>query len=325
MRKRKLQIFLSSTYEDLIDHRLAAMEAILAAGHIPAAMEQFSPGDETAWEKIRRWIDESDAFILILGGRYGSIEPVSGKSYVQMEYEYALHKKKPFVALVVSDKHHEERLKEFGSKVDERQHPEKYKAFRASVTQWHCKFWDDQKDIKSAIFQKLPDWDQRDDLIRWVRGDEATNPEVMNELARLSNENRKLRETAGASTQTFLGVTFDELFDLLGERVLSREETVALLNIGLPQQTRIATLLHAFGELFRMQRHVRGAPDLTPMYTELLLYGLVDKGPTSTNASGREYFSITLTPDGLRFRNGLLVRSRSSSKDTGNAKPTGSP
>jgi hypothetical protein len=49
MRKRKLQIFLSSTYEDLIDERLAAIEAILAAGHIPAAMEQFSPGDETAW------------------------------------------------------------------------------------------------------------------------------------------------------------------------------------------------------------------------------------------------------------------------------------
>jgi hypothetical protein len=101
MNKRKLQIFVSSTYEDLIDHRLAAMEAILAAGHIPAAMEQFSPGDETAWEKIRSWIDESDGFILILGGRYGSIETLSGKSYVQLEYEYALEKKKPFLRLLL--------------------------------------------------------------------------------------------------------------------------------------------------------------------------------------------------------------------------------
>ena len=49
------------------------MEAILAAGHMPAAMEQFAPGDETAWEKIKAWIDESDAFILILGGRYGCV------------------------------------------------------------------------------------------------------------------------------------------------------------------------------------------------------------------------------------------------------------
>jgi len=46
MIKRKLQVFVSSTYEDLIEYRLAAMEAILAAGHIPAAMEQFSPSDE---------------------------------------------------------------------------------------------------------------------------------------------------------------------------------------------------------------------------------------------------------------------------------------
>ena len=48
-------------------------------------MEQFTPGDETAWEKIRRWIDESDCYMLILGGRYGSIEPTSKKSYVQLE------------------------------------------------------------------------------------------------------------------------------------------------------------------------------------------------------------------------------------------------
>lgn len=94
MRRRKLQIFLSSTYEDLIPQRLAVIEAILAAGHIPAAMEQFSPGDETAWDKIRSFINESDAFILIFGGRYGSIEPGSGKSYVQIECEYALERKK---------------------------------------------------------------------------------------------------------------------------------------------------------------------------------------------------------------------------------------
>jgi hypothetical protein len=43
-------------------------------------MDQSSPGDETAWEKIKTWIDESYAFILILGGRYGSIEPEPGKS-----------------------------------------------------------------------------------------------------------------------------------------------------------------------------------------------------------------------------------------------------
>ena len=54
MPNRKLQVFLLlDVQEDLVEERLAAMEAVLAAGHIPAAMEQFAPGDETAWEKIR--------------------------------------------------------------------------------------------------------------------------------------------------------------------------------------------------------------------------------------------------------------------------------
>src|SRR5262245_15067070 len=173
MNQRKLQIFLSSTYEDLIEHRLAAMEAILAAGHIPAAMEQFSPGDETAWEKIRTWVDESDAFILILGGRYGSIEPESGKSYVQLEYEYAIERKKPFFALVITDKHHEERVKQLGFDLDERTHRPEYDEFKQFVTQRLCKFWSDSKDIQAAIFQKLPEWAQRPDLIGWIKGDEA--------------------------------------------------------------------------------------------------------------------------------------------------------
>jgi hypothetical protein len=52
-------------------------------------------------EVIKRWIDESDVFLLILGGRYGSIESTSGKSPVQLEYEYAQERKKPFFAVVV--------------------------------------------------------------------------------------------------------------------------------------------------------------------------------------------------------------------------------
>lgn len=45
----------------------------------------------------KNWIEESDVYMLILGGRYGSIEPKSGKSYTQLEYEYALELGKPFL------------------------------------------------------------------------------------------------------------------------------------------------------------------------------------------------------------------------------------
>src|SRR5271165_5972129 len=101
--KKKLQVFVSSTYSDLRDERQAAVEAILSAGHIPAGMELFAAGDESQMEVIQQWIDESDVYLLILGGRYGSIDPVSGKSYIQLEYEYALRMQRPFFACVISD------------------------------------------------------------------------------------------------------------------------------------------------------------------------------------------------------------------------------
>ncbi|MFZ1009534.1 MAG: DUF4062 domain-containing protein [Candidatus Sulfotelmatobacter sp.] len=303
MQKRKLQIFLSSTYEDLIDHRLAAMEAILAAGHIPAAMEQFAPGDETAWEKIKAWIDESDAFILILGGRYGSIDPASGKSYVQCEYEYVMEKKKPFFALVVSKEHHEQRVRDLGLKVDERENPEKYKKFNDVVTQKLCRFWSDKKDIQAAIFQKLPEWAQRAELIGWVRGDEVTGPEVMNELARLSHENRELRALSAAA-DTFDGLSFEELLETLAERQVADEDLRYLreyrgIALGEDQSHNLLTV---FETIFEQLAAGLLDPDMGA-FVPLMALGLAEKDALK----GR----VTATEGGRRFRNRLLAQRRS--------------
>ena len=97
---KKLQVFVSSTYTDLIEERQAAVQAILDAGHIPAGMELFKAGDKSQLETIYKWIDDCDIFMLIMGGRYGSIEETSGKSYTQLEYEYVLDKK-PFFSIVL--------------------------------------------------------------------------------------------------------------------------------------------------------------------------------------------------------------------------------
>ena len=76
---KKLQVFISSTYTDLIEERQAAVEAILDAGHIPAGMELFKAGNDSQLKTIYKWIDESDVYMIILGGRYGSVESKSGK------------------------------------------------------------------------------------------------------------------------------------------------------------------------------------------------------------------------------------------------------
>jgi hypothetical protein len=152
---KKLQVFVSSTYADLREERQAAVEAILTARHIPAGMELFAAGDQSQMEVIKRWIDESDVFLLILGGRYGSIDPASNKSYIQLEYEYALEKGKPFFAVVIDEDYAKERVKVRGIEVYETTYPQQLKEFREKVLTKLVKFWRDPKDIELAVLRTL--------------------------------------------------------------------------------------------------------------------------------------------------------------------------
>ena len=167
--QKRLQVFVSSTYSDLIEERQAAVEAILTAGHIPAGMELFTAGDESQMDVIKQWIEESDVFLLILGGRYGSIEPNTGKSYTQLEYEHALRLGKHVFACVIRDAALEARVKKHGTSAIERDNPEKLKEFKAKVLQRMSGFWNDSKDIKITIGPALSEISRRDGLAGWVR------------------------------------------------------------------------------------------------------------------------------------------------------------
>jgi len=174
--KKKLQVFVSSTYSDLREERQAAVEAILTAGHIPAGMELFAAGDQTQMDVIKRWIDESDIFFLLLGGRYGSIDPDTKKSYIQLEYEYAQQKGKPIFAVVIDEDYLKERVKVRGIEVYETDNPQQLKDFRAILLTKLVKIWHHPKDIELAVLKTLSEFARRDDLIGWIPGDQAVNP-----------------------------------------------------------------------------------------------------------------------------------------------------
>ena len=169
---KKLQVFVSSTYTDLKEERQAAVEAILDAGHIPAGMELFKAGNESQLKTIYKWIDESDVYMLILGGRYGSIEEKSGKSYTQLEYEYALSKGIPVFAVVLSDSFLTTKINQLGlSDVTEQKAPDKYQIFKSLVMSKIIRIVDDCKDIKIAIHTTLNEFMNDFDLVGWIRGD----------------------------------------------------------------------------------------------------------------------------------------------------------
>ena len=71
--EKKYQIFISSTYEDLIEERRKVQDTILSMYQFPIGMEMFSADDKEQWEIIQETIDSSDYYVLIIGHRYGSI------------------------------------------------------------------------------------------------------------------------------------------------------------------------------------------------------------------------------------------------------------
>ncbi|MBS0601518.1 MAG: DUF4062 domain-containing protein, partial [Proteobacteria bacterium] len=192
--RKRLQVFISSTYTDLIPEGQAAVEAVLNAGHIPAGMELFAAGDQSQMEVIQQWIDESDVYMLILGGRYGSIDPVSGKSYTQLEYDYAVTQGKPLFACVINETALEKKIRIAGTKIIETTEPKLLNTFRNEVLNRMIKYWDDVKDIKLAVGDALREIERRDHLVGWIKADtQADVVSLTNEIVRLSKENAELR------------------------------------------------------------------------------------------------------------------------------------
>lgn len=133
---KKMQIFVSSTYEDLRDERQKMVEAILDAGHIPAGMELFG-GAGTVIETIKKWIDESDIYFLLLGGTYGSIyeEDKDKISFTEWEYRYARSINKPVCVIALSDSmlHFNASVRSKGTVIFEEKNKDKYENFKKYV------------------------------------------------------------------------------------------------------------------------------------------------------------------------------------------------
>lgn len=97
---KRYQVFVSSTYTDLHEERAEVMQALLELDCMPSGMELFPAANEEQWEWIKKVIDESDYYLVILGGRYGSISKKTGYSYTEMEYRYAVETGKPVIGFL---------------------------------------------------------------------------------------------------------------------------------------------------------------------------------------------------------------------------------
>ncbi|MDY6301302.1 MAG: DUF4062 domain-containing protein [Bacteroidales bacterium] len=97
------QIFVSSTFEDLKEARQEVMSAIVGTNNVPIGMEYFPAGDASQFEYIKQLIDKADYYLVVIAGKYGSINKDTGISYTEMEFNYAVEKKVPIAVFQYND------------------------------------------------------------------------------------------------------------------------------------------------------------------------------------------------------------------------------
>ncbi|NSX89569.1 DUF4062 domain-containing protein [Agrobacterium tumefaciens] len=205
--ERRYQVFVSSTFQDLEAARTEISSALLKSDCFPAGMELFPAADLEQFEYIKQVISESDYYLIISAGKYGSIHPETGLSFTEMEYDFAMKIGKPSIRLL-----HKNPFDVLpGSALEKTEDGrKKLQAFRERLTKARLvNFWNDPKELGQQTILALIDAKKRNPTQGWVRGENALTIDLKNELEALRAQAQKKDK---ARTEAFIG--FEDLLKL---------------------------------------------------------------------------------------------------------------
>lgn len=120
-------------------------------GHFPAGMEFFGSVDDSSINTIKKMIRESDIYIIIVKGRYGSISDAHKISYTELEYDYAVKIRKPILVFVLDD-NKAPLLK------TERDNDERLSIFKKKLANRQYSTWTNSHELASQINSSLQRW-----------------------------------------------------------------------------------------------------------------------------------------------------------------------
>ncbi|HEX8265589.1 MAG TPA: DUF4062 domain-containing protein [Pyrinomonadaceae bacterium] len=197
MSQPRYQIFVSSTFRDLQEERQAVLNAILKLNQFPAGMEIFPAANDTPWEMIERIIKDSDYYVLIIGGKYGSIDAESNLSYTEKEYHFAVSQNIPVLPFIHSEPGQIPRDKsEMKPEVQE-----KLDAFKQKVNKHHCNYWRTVDELGTNVLASLSMSFVMNPQKGWIKAGGTDKSELLERLAvlqqrydNLIEENLKLKD-----------------------------------------------------------------------------------------------------------------------------------
>lgn len=255
MSQKKYQVFVSSTFRDLIDERQDAIRNILDLKHIPAGMELFPAADINQLDYIKKVIDECDYYLLIMGGRYGSMD-ADGISYTEREYDYAVDTGKIVIAFV----HSAPAEIPVGKSDINPKVVDSLDRFRTKVMSGRLvKQWGNRQELEPLVLKSLIHAFNDFPQIGWILGDNAASD------ALLEQSNKALMENA-------------ELKDRL--RTLQAAEIAKIEDIADLDDTFTVRLTTSYSARASATRYTDRTIDLTWRQIFLALAGELDKAKT---------------------------------------------
>ena len=181
--EKKYQFFISSTYVDLVEERKEVIQALLELDCIPVGMELFPAANEDQWTLIKELIDSCDYYLLIVGGRYGSLNS-GGISYTQMEYDYAVSKGIPVISFTPADSDEIP----VGKTDKDPEKSEKLKEFLDLVRLKMCKSYQNPQDLGSVASRSIIKLIKKHPAIGWIRANNLTSAESSKEILELRKQ-----------------------------------------------------------------------------------------------------------------------------------------
>jgi Domain of unknown function (DUF4062) len=187
---KRFQVFVSSTFKDLVEERDSVFNTITRMNYIPAGMEFFPAYNEDQLEFIKTIIDDSDYYVVITAGKYGT-EDVDGLSFTEKEFLYANSIGIPILSFLHGE------LGAISADKTEAEQAQRTKLdnFRKALTSGRLvKFWKSKDELTLQVTQALQFVARTKQGIGWIRGNLAASSDILNEINDLRKQKEILNE-----------------------------------------------------------------------------------------------------------------------------------
>lgn len=156
-------------------------------------MESFPAADENQFEFIKSLIDKCDYYVLIIGGRYGTVAE-DGQSYTHKEFRYAVSKGVPVLVMLHGDRGKIPVDRSEGTDEGRRRLADFITEAETGRLRTE---WTTLDGLKLAVREALDHAKATKPRAGWVRGDSVANLETLEELNVVRKDNERLREALG--------------------------------------------------------------------------------------------------------------------------------